>query len=117
VEENHKNSFLCKIPCNSIDAQFYKRFTHILCSQILLISPRTLDPLNPRTQTTWENKSGQGSGKGKTESRRAYKTQNPVRFVEEPSGAPHGIRGEERRKKKRRRNFLPPMPQCPGILS
>ncbi len=42
VGENHKNSFLCKIPCNSIDAQFYKRFTHILCSQILLISPRTL---------------------------------------------------------------------------
>ncbi len=51
-----------------MDAQFYKGFTHVLCSQILLISPRTLpvlplrgtgrrgDPLNPSTLITWGNK-------------------------------------------------------------
>ena len=39
VGENHKNSFLCKIPCIIIDAQFHKGFTHLIDSQVLLIYP------------------------------------------------------------------------------
>ena len=39
VGENHKNSFLRKVSCNTIDAQFYKGFTQFLHLQVFLIYP------------------------------------------------------------------------------